>query len=306
MSEPPRNGATSRDDSRPLAPVAPWGDRLLPEETWQTASILAGAFHDVILGERHVVRAARGLRHRERAAAEWRTLGIIEDLEIAMQRPRRVVAPRTHEGGTAYAITRVSGATADSLPNWEDTRAEYVRLIDELAAAPTNLDLDPARTWCGGSDFLRVLERDLAPTLGQFSSLACESVEALTATLGPARSLVHGDFGPHNIMWSNDEALGLVDWDHACVGDVAMDIAPLVGVYGAAVVRSAFSDDLVERAKIHRSTLSLQVAAAAHRIGDASLRAHALGNFVERASAGTLHDPNGEPPDVTMYGRSHG
>ncbi|MHA7284150.1 phosphotransferase family protein [Arthrobacter sp. TMS2-4] len=105
-------------------------------------------------------------------------------------------------------------------------------------------------------------------------------------------SLVHGDFGGHNLLWDESGAPGLIDFDNACIADPAVDLAPLIGAYGAAKVVEITDKDTLERAKSYRASLPLQVAAAAFLGHDQDLRAHALHNFTQRLAAGTLHTPD--------------
>jgi aminoglycoside phosphotransferase (APT) family kinase protein len=116
--------------------------------------------------------------------------------------------------------------------------------------------------------------------------------------MGVPPALVHGDFSPHNLLWDGDGVAGLIDFDHACVGDPAMDIAPLIGFFGATAVGSIVDAPTLERGMLHRASLSLQVAAAADLLGDEALRHHALKNFVTRTRARTLYDPGGRAPTV--------
>ena len=76
----------------------------------------------------------------------------------------------------------------------------------------------------------------------------------------------------------------------------AVDVAPLIGAYGAVAVAEMAEPALLRRALIHRATLSLQVAGAAELVGDAPLRDHALANLEARVRAGTLWDPDGSVP----------
>lgn len=103
--------------------------------------------------------------------------------------------------------------------------------------------------------------------------------------------VVHGDLGPHNILFSDDGSFGLIDFDNAGLGDPAIDIAWLIGVYGSAAVSDVADAETIQRAMVHRAALPLQVAAAAQLIGDSALRDHALRNFLVRAEAGTLYEP---------------
>ncbi|WAP52057.1 aminoglycoside phosphotransferase family protein [Arthrobacter sp. ATA002] len=108
-------------------------------------------------------------------------------------------------------------------------------------------------------------------------------------------AVVHGDFGLHNVFWAGPQISGLLDFDNACLGDPAMDLAPLVGAFGAAAVTDIAGAEVVARAQLHRASLSLQVAAAAHLAGDHGLREFALGNFSDRFRRGTLYDPGPRP-----------
>lgn len=255
----------------------------------------SGAFHDVWVRDDLVTRVVRGAGHAARAASEWRTLDTIGTLDLGIRTPHGVTAPTTTGDRTSYVISRVPGESAGP-DRWVAARDAYARVLTALWAAPTALDLPAPRAWCGGAGFRALVARDLAPRLGAQGATALAVVDALLQTDHLRSTLVHGDFGPHNILWRGDEAIGLIDWDHACIGDPAIDVAPLIGTYGAAAVREMVPAEVVDRALHHRATLSLQVAAAAHRVGDGALRDHALHNFAARANAGTLHDPGGESP----------
>src|SRR5699024_12111661 len=77
-------------------------------------------------------------------------------------------------------------------------------------------------------------------------------------------SLVHGDFGPHNIGLPASGGRGvLIDTDHASWADPAIDIAPLLASYPEHELAADIPRPLLSRATAHRRTLSLQVAAAA-------------------------------------------
>jgi hypothetical protein len=50
--------------------------------------------------------------------------------------------------------------------------------------------------------------------------------------LGPGEIVLHGDFGPHNLIWSEDALTGLIDFELARPGPAAEDV-------GFAVIRAA-------------------------------------------------------------------
>lgn len=94
-------------------------------------------------------------------------------------------------------------------------------------------------------------------------------LDVLDAEQAVAPVPVHGDLGMHNILWhgadtdrrSPSTISGLIDLDHAALGDPAIDVAPLLGRFGTALA-GVVSPGLLRRAMPHRATLSLQVAAA--------------------------------------------
>lgn len=104
-------------------------------------------------------------------------------------------------------------------------------------------------------------------------------------------ALVHGDFGLHNVLWTQDRISGVIDFDHAAVGDPAMDVAPLVGQFGAVKLAQIYDREMLYRAKSHRASLPLQVAAAGALVNDSKLRDQALGNFHKRLRNGSLYTP---------------
>ncbi|MBZ6372742.1 MAG: aminoglycoside phosphotransferase family protein [Microbacterium hominis] len=204
-------------------------------------------------------------------------------------------APRTGGGRSGYVVTRVPTGEAVS-EKWSDVRGTYAELLAEIGSATPELGMPTAREWCGGVDFLDVVDNELGAYLEADRLPALRAVGEML-DLGEVRAaIVHGDFGPHNIGWRDGVAVSVFDWDHSALDDPAIDIAPLIGIYGARHVADIAPADLLQRAMRHRATLPLQVAAAAHRVGDAALRDHAVSNFRSRLAAGTLHDPAGSRP----------
>lgn len=102
------------------------------------------------------------------------------------------------------------------------------------------------------------------------------------------QSLVHGDFGPSNILF--DEARGevsaIIDFGSSGLGDPAVDLAALIGPvsYGEDIVRlmaGAYptAPDLVPRARYYASTFALQEALYAQDQGDAELFAQCMAAY---------------------------
>ncbi|OUE24128.1 phosphotransferase [Clavibacter michiganensis] len=266
--------------------------RTWPDLAWADAVHRHGAFHHVaVLGGTGVVRVSSAADHRARILREADVLRTVGALGLATRIPRLI---GTVDGGawSAMACTFVEG-TVDADRPWHEVRGPFADVLADLAAAPLPTSgLPPARTWCGGSAWPEVVDRITAGSDLRATARAVVR-EVVTSSDDAPRSLVHGDLGPHNVVWDARDDPGLIDLDHAAAADPAVDAAPLVGSYGAAAVAQIVPADVLARAKAHRASLPLQVAAAAELAGDPALRDHALANFARRCAAGTLHDPAG-------------
>lgn len=164
--------------------------------------------------------------------------------------------------------------------------------LEGLQNAQLLTGLPAARSWCGGDSWPDIVERiraDAGTRVRKAAQIVVREVLSLEEEVTP--SLVHGDLGPHNILWDDSGAPGLIDFDNACPADPAIDVAPLIGFYGAAKVGEIVDADVLARAKVYRASLPLQVAAGAALGADRKLQSHALWNFVRRLEAESLHDP---------------
>lgn len=276
-----------------------WVRASFPGFEWEICDTRSGAFHDVVIdGAAGVVaRVLRGTDHHRRAAREAAIIHAACPLPLGVHLSTLLAGPVSGRGRSGYVMTHLPGRPV-AMADWGSSRDSYAALLSRFTALTiAGLELPPARTWCGGLNFAALVTTQLVPLLGAHGEPAELAVSALLAMPGPAQpSFVHGDFGPHNLLWEGARPVSLLDLDHACIDDPAIDLAPLIGVYGVDRVAEIVAADLVHRAMIHRATLSLQVAAAAHLAGNHSLRDHALSNFVRRSEGGTLHDPNGSTP----------
>lgn len=263
-----------------------------PEQDWSGAAVHHGAFHLVLVPDAGpVLRATLGSSGLDRSLREARVLRRIAALGLAYAVPDVVAGPTGIEGAGVVLIERLPGEAA------EDPSVLDAGLLDDYAAVQADLgsvdvdglDLPGPREWCGGERWPELVAEVLVPLLGEAGAAAQARVAAvIEAEDGVDARLCHGDLGPHNLLREGGRVTGLIDWDHACLGDPAIDLAPLVGFHGADAVAGLADADTLARARVHRATLSLQVAAAAHLCGLRSLRDHALGSFVRRHQEGTL------------------
>lgn len=80
---------------------------------------------------------------------------------------------------------------------------------------------------------------------------------------------------------------GVIDLDNACLGDPAIDLAPLIGAFGSARIA-----DIADKETLGKSSPGFTVAVVAELINDSKPRDFALSNFQKRFDAGALQDPH--------------
>ncbi|WP_114558252.1 aminoglycoside phosphotransferase family protein [Desertihabitans aurantiacus] len=277
-----------------------WAAARWPRVDWTGAEVRQGAFHQVVLSRgAPIMRGAVGNGHPARSAREAAIARVVAGLGLTTAVPSVLDGPLGDEHMTAILISRVPGVHGADRDWNTDLAVEYQRLLDQLTGVDTSrLEVLPeVRSWCGGQRWPEIVQEVTVPLPRRLRALADRLVAAvLDVEADQPGALVHGDFGPHNVLWDDGRAVSLIDFDHACVADRAIDVAPLIGVYGAAAVAEMVDEPLLTRAMHHRATLSLQVACGAHLIGEGELRDFALSNYVSRAAAGLLHDPAGATP----------
>lgn len=171
-------------------------------------------------------------------------------------------------------------------------REPLKRIIAGIFEADVELGALPKpRQWCGGADWPAIVGRVTGPLEQQIRDASAGVVrDVLDAESSCEPMVVHGDFGLHNVLWNSENTPGVIDFDNACAGDPAIDIAPLVGSFGSGPVSDIADTEILKRARIHRASLPLQVASAAELAGDVKLKDHALGNFITRYRDGSLYD----------------
>ena len=266
-----------------------------PKFDWINCRIAHGAFHHVlVLGSTAAIRVATGIAHEQRSRREMENLETINLLQLPVLTPTPLTGVHTENDWSAYATRFVPGRHVDS-KQWLQVRDPVAEILATLSSVslPTGATLRQPRDWCGGQAWPEAVEQAAYKLDVNLRDQAARVVaDVLLVEQSAPRTLVHGDFGLHNLLWKDRTLSGIIDFDHACIGDPAIDIAPLIGVFGSAAVAEIADAETIERGKRHRASLSLQVAAAAHLTGDTKLRDHALENFASRVRNNTLYDPN--------------
>jgi hypothetical protein len=298
VAEVPGSGPTSLDLAQ-----AWW-----PKFDWRLAEVRRGAFHEVlVLQGRAVARIAKRIPRNARRHTDKD--GVLSSRRPDWRTPRLMAPLRaTADGRYGMLVDWIPGRHDDNAP-WVRVARELSTLLREAEAGQlfaASGELPERRAWCGGTDFPSLVRTELSAVFAEpaVRKAAADVVdEMLDAGDGVPTGPVHGDLSMHNILWHASEEpsadlriSGLIDLDHAAVADPAIDVAPLLGQFGSAVVGSVVEPETLRRAMLHRATLSLQVAASAELCHDYSLRDFALNNFTRRWNAQTLYDPDGHVP----------
>lgn len=266
-----------------------------PELPWVATEFKHGAFHHVaVLGTQAVVRISFGEDHEVRTKGEFFNLAAISKMYLPFQTPSNLSDVYTTRSWSAVVSSFVDGEHRDNV-EWTDVREALSDVLNtfQTATRPIAESFLPARQWCGGTNWPARVE-EIIQSFNERERAAATHVvrNVLECEAEVQPTLVHGDFGLHNVLWTEGRITGVIDFDHAAIGDPAIDVAPLIGQFGASKLAQIYDSEMISRAKLHRASLSLQVAAAADLINDVKLRNHALRNFQKRFRDGSLYDPD--------------
>jgi hypothetical protein len=254
-----------------------------PSFPWHRLRTTHGAFHVVLVLEPEaVIRVRSGKGHIASTSHDVTTARVLD--RSGLRVPQPLGEPVTEPTWSAAAYEYVPGTTLEPT-TWRTDRRTILPLLESLvrtgeARPALRTELGPARQWCGGNEWRGIVGGITCERSYRASALA-RIDEMLAAEADAAHGVVHGDFGPHNILLGASVPR-LIDPDNAAWADPAIDVAPLLAHYPADDLACDIGRSTLRRASLHRRTLPLQVAAAAELAGDAALRDHALGNFARR------------------------
>ena len=263
-------------------------ERHWPSLPWSGARSLHGAFHVVYLFEAEaVIRVRVGQQHEAGTRADYRATELLSD--AGLDCPRPLDSPLITSEWSATMTTYASG----DLPTpstWNSDRGWILSALDALQRTAHKSPhlagaLAPVRSWCGGTEWREIVE-DMTKTEASagLREPALRCVDAVLDTeQGVIPTLVHGDFGPHNLLLrEGSSAPSIIDTDNAAWADSATDIAPLLSHYPAEDLSRDFPPLILQRAALIKRSLALQIAAAGEIAGDTELRDHALRNFARK------------------------
>ncbi len=272
---------------------------LWPQFDWQDARFDRGAFHDVFILEASnvVARISRSRFAADAVAERNALLSRLADRVDSFQTPAPVSQPeRWSDRHVAALHTLVPGHERTDLRDGNSN--EIRRVIDSIAPHGDLLQARTVRGFCGGADFPSIVHDVIAPAMTTGCAHAARS--AIEQLLGAEATVVaqpvHGDLTRFNLRWANDRVVGVLDWDHAALGDPAIDVAGILTSFGVQAAGDIADPNTLHRASLHRATFPLQVAAAGHLHDDERLRNTGITNFEQRHREGTLHWPAGRNP----------
>lgn len=278
-----------------------------PSLAGQEVALLGGGESNIVLlvGGQHVFRFPRtetALTNLKREAALLARLADSAPLPI----PRPTHACTEGRLGGVFLGYRVVQGQSFRREDWlsltaterAQTAADLGRFLRWLhvRAASDAADL-PLRRGIAGREHWRDMHAEFTTKLFPLMSGAGrEAVSARYAeyqTTGKAgaadgwQALVHGDFGPSNILWDPESRriTGVIDFGSAGLGDPAVDIAALVGpvsyegIFELLTPSYPEAGALLSRAQYYASTFALQEALYALSARDAGLLERCLASY---------------------------
>ena len=181
-------------------------------------------------------------------------------------------------------LTRLPGQPLGQIRGERAARAvvsQLASLLDRLAglgADPAIAALVPAAGADHWTSFASQVRHVLYPLMSGQGRIRADAELAAAATLASAGgALVHTDLGGANLLWTSAGGLpalaGVLDWDGACTGDQASDLASIAVTIGwplAARIDTcrAGTRPTLADARIIAATFALQQALPAAHSGD--------------------------------------
>jgi aminoglycoside phosphotransferase (APT) family kinase protein len=258
--------------------------------------LVRGQYADVVLDRSAGVawRFPTSEQERQRLAAQALRLARVAALKLPVATPQvRAVRAAAPLGEACIELSLIPGTPLSDVQLLSSRRRHRLaeKLGDILRHLPrvdaSRMDVDRS-DW--SADWIDLETRVTVILFHRMSSQGRARARAeLRRAIDVARDVpltfVHGDLGGSNILVdpSRGSVTGIVDWDSACLGDLAVDVAALTGTVDGAlgedIVRSAgVHAEVLLRADAYRATFALQEALFGAEYGnDAALSAGLAG-----------------------------
>ena len=238
---------------------------------------------------------------------EYKLLHVLSSSRLSLPVPRPVCANVDGGPGRSYMVYPLIHGRPLTREIYRGLRTDgraavaeaLGRFLAELHAIdPAGLDGEVVLPREGGPDWWanlhRRLERQILPLLSRAARARVRANRGRYSDLmrqqgPPPQALIHGDFGPTNILWdqAGGRVSGIIDFGSAGIGDPAADLAGLIGPFGYAeeIIRlmgqSTYPGavQMLRRARLYASTFALQEALHGAECGDAEALRRGLAGF---------------------------
>jgi aminoglycoside phosphotransferase (APT) family kinase protein len=248
------------------------------------ARLMSGQFHDVVLAGDVAYRFARDEPSRRALPAVASLLAALGRAGLPVPFPLSAGPVPGPPGQCYLPLSRITGEPLGPVsgPRAEQAVvAELAGLLDRLAGLGADSLIQGLIPRAGPDQwtaFAGQVRDVLYPLMsGPGRSRADAELAAVTALAPSGAALVHGDLGGANLLWTSPAGLprlsGVLDWDGACIGDQASDLASIAVTVGwplAARIdsRRGGARPLLADARVIAATFALQQALPAALSGD--------------------------------------
>ncbi|WP_421082904.1 phosphotransferase family protein [Rothia nasimurium] len=246
----------------------------IPQDRWDIRT--TGSAHLIVnMGAELSVRVAKTQKTGHLVARRTEILRRLP-YNLPFEVPRPITRVITRNGYTAVGLTWIKGEPRLQGAAPPKQLASLLKAIHDIDYGGYGPYLDMVHEhWGGRENWDDYLKSQVIPLLlRNAQKVALAAVDRVLALEPVEPCLVHGDLAGHNILWNGDKIVGVIDWDHASVGDPAIDHASLGNYYGWDSLAKALTDEQLNRAKIVARLLPLQSLAYTMRNG--------MGGAIER------------------------
>ena len=188
-------------------------------------------------------------------------------------------------GRCHVALARLPGERLGALASRTEEDAvagQLAELLDRLAVLGADPAIQPLVPRAADDHWLAFagrVRRVLFPMMSGKGRLRAEAeLAAVAAVPGTGDALVHADLGGANLLWATAGGVahltGVLDWDEACTGNQANDLASVAVTIGWPLAerledrRRASARPLLAEARVIAATFALQQALPAALNGD--------------------------------------
>ena len=207
------------------------------------ARLVAGQFHDVVLVGEVAYRFPRDEESRRRLPAAVALLAALGQAGLAAPVPLGTGHIRDPLGRCRVPLTRLPGEPLGRVSGRRAEEAvvtELAGLLDRLAELGSDQAIQALVPRAGEDHwaaFAGQVRHVLYPLMSGPGRRRADAELAAVITVRPAGgALVHTDLGGANLLWITAAGVpklaGVLDWDQACIGGQAADLASIAATIG--------------------------------------------------------------------------